>query len=123
MAHNVNGWRSKSYNLFNCYKEEDPDIILISEHGMGDNEKMKLFGYDVIQKNPTQGRSDGVAIAIKRKYKYKIGKEVEEAYLSVILETSTGEIEIATGYQPPRRNYLPLHGLISLFINNILYFC
>ena len=115
MAHNVNGWRSKRYNLFNCYKEEDPDIILISEHGMKDSELIKIYGYDVIQNNPSQGRSDGAAIAIKRKIKYRRGKTLEEAFLSIIVETTAGDIEIATGYQPPRRNYLPVHSLINLF--------
>ena len=115
LAHNVNGWNNRKFHLFNCYKEVDPDLILINEHGVPDSENIKVYGYEVIQKNPTQHRFDGVAIAVKRGLKFKRGQELEEGYLSVVLETSLGPVEIATGYQPPRRGYLPNHSLIQLF--------
>ena len=51
MAHNVNSWHNKRYHLFNSYKTIDPDIILISEHGSKDDQNIKLYGYDIIQKN------------------------------------------------------------------------
>ena len=71
LAHNVNGWRNKRNNLFNCYKHEDPDVILISEHGIEDATAMKIFGYEVSQVNPTQGRFDGAAIAVQKYMKYR----------------------------------------------------
>ena len=112
---NVNGWLNKRYHIFNSFKQEDPDIVLLNEHGIPDNNEIKFFGYDVIQKNPTQERFDGVAVAVKKSLSYKRGTEMDEGYLSIIVETSIGPIEIATGYQPPCRSYLPLHSLVQLF--------
>ena len=54
---------------YNLYKTVDPDIILISEHGNLDEQQIKVFGYDVIQKNPSRERFDGAAIVIKRNLK------------------------------------------------------
>ena len=54
MVHNVNGWTIKTYKLFNCYEDEDPDVILLSEHGISEENKMKLFGYEVLHVNPKQ---------------------------------------------------------------------
>ena len=71
LAHNVNGWHNKRYSLYNTYKTEDPDVVLLSEHGVEEEANMKMFGYDVIHKNPTQERYDGAAIGIKRHIKYK----------------------------------------------------
>ena len=102
LSHNVNSWNNKRYNLYNIYKTIDPDIILLSEHSNSDDQQIKIYNYDVIQVNPTQGRFDGATIAIKRNLKYKRGKPLEEAYLSVIIDATAGEIEIATGYQPPQ---------------------
>ena len=115
LAHNVNGWHNKRYSLYNTYKTEDPDVVLLSEHGVEEEANMKMFGYDVIHKNPTQERYDGAAIGIKRHIKYKRGSVMEESYISVIIETNIGSLEIAAGYQPPRRDYLPVHSLIQLF--------
>ena len=90
-------------------------MVLLSEHGVEDEANMEMFSYDVIHKNPTQERYGGAAIGIKRYIKYNRGSEMEESYLSIIIDTNIGPLEIATGYQPPRRDYLPVHTLIQLF--------
>lgn len=119
LAHNVCQWRVRSRDLCNLYREEDPDIILLSETGMNDENRIKIFGYHTLQKNSTSEVYDGVAIAIKNGIRYKEGTEMDESYLSVVIQTEMGETLIAVGYQPPRRNYLPMHNFISLFNRNI----
>ena len=52
---------------------------------------------------------------MKRNLKYRRGKTLDEAYLSIMLETAIGDLEIISGCQPPRRDYLPIHPLIEAF--------
>lgn len=117
IQHNVRHWSTNKYSYYNSYREIDPDIILLNEHGMKNDEKIKIYGYEVHQKNKTDEMHDGVAIGIKTKYKYKILDNFIESTLAVKIQTELGDIVIGTIYQPPRRNYLPIEDILKLLNN------
>lgn len=115
-AINVNGWNKKATVFGNLIRHIDPDIIAISEHGLDVTSiHIKVHGYNILQKNDSKERFDGVALGIKHGLRYKEVPDLEEAYLAVKIETTIGELVIAVGYQPPRRNYLPINNFIRLF--------
>lgn len=114
---NVNGWSNNKNTYANIFRKEDPDVILLSEHGVGD-ENIRLFDYSVLQKNHTNSRYDGVAIGVRRGLRFRPLPEMEESFLAVELLTAAGPLVVSTGYQPPRRAYLPLHTLNSLFLRH-----
>ena len=116
MEINTNGWTTKRILYGNVFREIDADIILISEHGIDTrNTEMKIWNYDVLITNFSQDRYDGAAIAIKKGIKYKQIRNLEESYLAIEVELDLGKLVIATGYQPPRRDVLPIHTLTGLF--------
>lgn len=91
--------------LYNAYREVDPDIILINAHGRSDIQRIKLYGYQAYQKNLSQGEHDGAAIAIRNNITYIIIDEVEESYLACIISTDT--------YDIMHRNWIPTPKKIS----------
>lgn len=110
LQHNVQAWTyNRRYELANYYAEEDPDVILINSHGLTNDNKIKLLNYDVYSRNTRNEYHDGAAIAVKRALKYTIGENNIDNYLDVTIQTTLGDICIATGYQPPRRPWLPLY--------------
>ena len=70
------------------------------------------------QKNTTELKSDGIAIAVKNTIQHNIIDAFLSDLLAIELETSTGKIIIATLYQPPSRDYLPIPDFITLFRRN-----
>lgn len=71
------------------------------------------------RKNHTNTPSDGTAIAIKHSFKYKLHDDFISDSLAIELDTNTGKIMLATLYQPPTRNYLPIPDFTSIFRRNI----
>ena len=68
IQHNVLWWTNeRSIELCNYYRQENPDIILLNSTSIINNNKIKIYNYNVIQKNILNERSAGVAIAIKKK--------------------------------------------------------
>lgn len=120
LQHNVLAWTfNRSNELRNIYRVEDPDLILINSHGRKNNENIKIFNYTVYQKNQFNEIHDGVAIAVKCNIKHKIIDNLEENYLAIIVTTNLGEICVATGYQPPRRPFIPPGNLLNFSRRNI----
>lgn len=115
VQHNVLHWSTRKYELYNSYREEDPDIILINSHGQPNNNPIKIFDYTVYQNNPTDTNNDGVAIAIKTNIPHTIIDDLDEAYIGITVTTTLGPVLIATGYQPPRRPALPITNFLRLF--------
>lgn len=73
LQHNVLSWTYLRRNeLFNMYKEEDPDVILLKYHGRADDEKIKISGYQVYQVNASQEQNYGAAIAVRNNIKHKL---------------------------------------------------
>jgi len=70
IQHNVLNWRTRKHELSNMYLTEDPDAILINAHCLQNDETIKLFGYNVYQRNILNEGDAGVAIAVKRNIKH-----------------------------------------------------
>ena len=70
--HNTLHWRTNYLSLANTYRKIDPDVILINSHGNQNDNKIRIFNYNIIQCNSTGERSDGSAICIRRSIPYKI---------------------------------------------------
>ena len=70
IQHNVLNWRTRKNELSNIYFKEDPDIILINSHCLTNYETIKLFGYNVYQRNAQNEDTAGIAIAIKRNIRH-----------------------------------------------------
>ena len=63
---NVIKWTSSRKNeLSNYYIKEDADIILINATGLRDNERIKIYQYNLYQRNRSGEAPAGIAIAIK----------------------------------------------------------
>lgn len=116
IQHNVLAWTApRKFELYNVYRNINPDVILINAHGVKDEQRIKLFDYNVYQRNTQNELHAGVAIAVKRSIRHEIIDDLEEDYLAIKVTTSTGPLLIATGYQPPRRPNLPNNTLLRIF--------
>lgn len=120
LQHNVLSWTFHRRNeLYNMYRQEDPDVVLINSHGRRNDEKVKLFGYTVYQRNYRNEAHDGVAIAIKQNITHQVIDDLEENYLGMIISTTLGPICIGTGYQPPRRPRIPVQNILNITRRNM----
>lgn len=118
IQHNVLAWTYNRRNeLYNVYREIDPDIVLINAHGMKESQRIKMFNYNVYQRNHLDENNAGVAIAIKRNIQHNIMDDLEEDYLAAKVMTNLGPLIIASGYQPPRLPHIPNHTLLRIFRN------
>ncbi len=62
---------------------------------------MKIPYYNIFKKNTINNPADGTAIAVKRNIKYKIMDDFISDQIAIETETTTGNIILATLYQPP----------------------
>ena len=124
IQHNVRAWTHNRRNeLYNIYRTEDPDLILINSHGRKTEEKIKIFNYTTYQVNYREEANDGAAIAIKKHIPHEIIDNLEENYLAMTIQTTLGPVCIATGYQPPRRPRIPIQNIINITRRNMpVYF-
>ena len=113
VQHNVLHWATRKNELYNTYRQLDPDIILLNSHGVKDCDSLSLYTYTVYKKNYANERSDGVAIAIRSTIPHKLVEDFDQI-LAVEVETSRGPIVLATLYLPPRRDIFPFHELYRL---------
>ena len=115
IQHNVQAWTRQKQNLLtNIYLKLNPDIILLNSTSILDNEKIKIYNYNIYKKNAFSERHAGIAIGIKKAIKHKIIDSYHEDILTVQIVTRKGPVNISTIYQPPRRNYLPNQDLSSI---------
>ena len=70
--HNALHWRTNYFSLANTYRKIDPDIILLNSHGNQNDDKIKIFNYNINQCNSTGESSDGSAICVRRNIPYEI---------------------------------------------------
>ena len=69
IQHNVLKWTFARRNeLTNLYLKTDPEIILLNATGIRDDDRIKIFNYNVYQRNRYGEDHAGVAVAIKKKY-------------------------------------------------------
>ena len=124
IPHNVMHWtKERSIKLSNYYRPENPDIILLNSTSIVNEDKIKTYNHNVIQKNMLNERSAGIAVAIRKNIKYRIIDDFIDDVLGTELRTSTGPIIILTNYSPPRRNYVPIGELENVLQKNMpVYF-
>ena len=105
VQHNVLHWTAeRSIELANYYCLKNPDVILINSTSVINNNIIKIYNYNVIQKNLLSERHAGIAIAIRKNIKYKIMDDFVDDILGIELMTTKGPIIILTNYSPPHRN-------------------
>ena len=103
IQHNIIKWTMTRRNeLMNIYRQYDPDIIMLNATGLKDTEKIKLYTYNVYQRNITNEEHAGIAIGIKKNIKHRIIDDNNEDILGVEIETSRGPLALFTAYIPPR---------------------
>ena len=124
IQHSVLKWASVRANeLFNIYSALNPDVLLLNSTGRKEYERIKIFGFNVHQRNIRNEDSAGIAVAIKKNIKYKIIDEAIQDIMAIEIETTTGPIVIGTSYVPPRSNEFPVQELTSLMrLNKPMYF-
>ena len=104
IQHNVLTWAFARRNeLTNLYLKMDPEIILLNATGIRDNDRIKIFNYNVYQRNRYGEDHAGVAVAIKKNIHHAIIDDLEEDILAVKIETLKGPAIIATAYHPQER--------------------
>ena len=104
----------KANELTNIYQKINPDVILLNSTSKLENEKIKIYNYNVSQKNVRNEQHAGIAIAIKENLKYQILDDTNDDVLAVRIDTTRGAIIICTTYVPPRRTILPTQDLFKL---------
>lgn len=82
-------------------------------HRLNDN-WIKIFSYNLYQRNKSGERSGGVAIAVKKGLQHRIIDDFDQEFLVVEVDTSRGPINLATEYLPPRCPSLPYPDLLRL---------
>ena len=118
IQHNVLNWQTRKNELSNIYLKEDPDIIRINSHCVKNNENIKIFGYNVYQKNSLNEDHAGVAIAIKRNIRHELIDDFDEDFLALKLNTNRGPFVIGTAYMPPRRQQFPYPDIMKIIRRN-----
>lgn len=91
-----------------------PDIILINNHGITNETRIKIFTYNMYQRNRSGEIADGVALAIKRGIQHRIIDDIEQEFLAVENDTSRGPVVLSTGFLPPRQLFLPYLDILRL---------
>ena len=120
ILHNVLCWTFNRRNeLSNYYIKENPDVILLNSTGCKDDSKIKIFGYNVHQKNTLAENHAGIAIAVRRNLTYQLMDDIPGDILAIRIETGKGPIVIVTTYLPPRRHYVPEAEFRDLLNKNI----
>lgn len=108
LQHNVRHWDTNKLTLTNIYKEISPDVILINSHGLKNHESIKIQNYITYLINSSGEANDGSAILVKEHLKHRVKENYDTDVILTTIETTTGPINIATTYLPPRRPFLPI---------------
>ena len=114
IQHNVLDWKKHKYDLLNTYKLEDPDIILLNSTNMKNNERIKIFGYNIYQMNISEINGDGIAVAIKIGIKHQRKYNLTENFITLEIDDEHQKYCISTTYLPPKRPEFPWEDFIKL---------
>ena len=89
IQHNVMYWTTeRSTELCNYYQSENPDIILLNSTSITNDNNIKIFNYNVIQKNNPNERAPGIAVAVRKNIKYQILDYFNDDILGIELRTT-----------------------------------
>ena len=104
----------------NYFQKEDPNIILLNSTGIPDEDRIRIFMYNVYQKNKDSEENDGVAIAIKRNINHQLIDDFASNLSAVKIDTSKGPLIVATTYNPPRKEHkFPTEDINKIMRKNI----
>ena len=98
---NVLSWRTHKTQLKQIYSTLNPHLILINSHGCKEGEDIKIYNYNISQKNFSNGPHDGVAMGVRRDLSYQWLHLTD--MMAVRIGLAYEEIIVATGYCPFRR--------------------
>lgn len=103
---NVNGWELNKILHKQFFSKYNPDIILINDTGINQEQIIKFYPYICYHTNNENVHS-GAAIFVKPNIEHKRinPKKFHHDTVAITVETKTGPIIIATNYHPPRRDY------------------
>ena len=120
ILHNVLWWTWERRNeLSNYYQKENPKVILLNATSLIDGNKVKIFNYNIYEKNYQNERHAGIAIAIRKDIDHQILDDFQDDIMAVKIEPTKGQLIIATYYSPPRRNYMPIGEIKRLLQKNV----
>ena len=114
---NIRNWKKNKYLLSVSLADSNPDVILLNETGINNEDRIKLYGYRAIEKNIEA--FSGVAILIKNHIEYQEIYLKETNILAIKMSTTFGPIIISTAYVPPRIQTLPRLSLQKLLNFNL----
>ena len=106
IQHNIRHWDDKRHALTNIYNDIDADIILINDHSLTNDRRLKIFNYSTFQTNKTNSQHRGAAIAIRHNLDFRLLDDFDSDMLGLTIQTRHGPITIATTYIPPNSPYL-----------------
>ena len=119
IQHNVHTWTDeRAIELSNYYNLHNPDVILLNSTSRP-NKTVKIFNYNVYERNYLNEYQARIAIAVKKNIQHKILDDFQDDILGIRMETDKGPIELYTIYSPPRRNYLPIGEINRIAQKNI----
>ena len=108
VQHDVQHWfRARSIELGNYYRRENPDMILLNSTGVTNQERIRIYNYNVTCRNFLNEMHAGVAVAVRKDLQCRIIDDIDDDILGVQIETTKGPIMLLTHYSPPRRHYIP----------------
>ena len=87
LQHNVRHWTNKRHKLTNTYNDVDPAIILINDHSLINDERLKSFNYNVRTSNKMNTRHHGTAIAFRKTVYYRLHDDFETDLIAITIET------------------------------------
>ena len=103
VQHNILKWTYNRRNeQSNLYRQIHPGIILLNSTGINDNDHIKLYPYNVYQRNKESEQNADIAIAVKRNIDHVIWDDFEDDILAIWVQTMKGPVIVGTGYRPPR---------------------
>ena len=115
IQHNVLKWTFAKWNEFsNIYMRHNPEVILLNSTGVNENSIIKIFQYNVYQRNVRNEGHAGIAIAVRRDVQHRLLDDFQEDMLAVRLEAGKGPVIISTTYRPFRQEFLPVEDLLKL---------
>ena len=80
-------WTNKRHRLANTYNDINPDIILINDHSLANDERFNYFNYNVHTSNKINNRHHGTAIAIRKNIDYRLHDNLETDLIAITIDT------------------------------------
>lgn len=113
---NIRHWGNNHYQFKVALSDLNPDIILLNEISLNNNDHIYLKGYDTIFN--CNGHHTGVSISIKKHLIVEYLSHLSPDILSIKIKTSLGDLIISTIYNPPRFPSLPTVDISKIFSYN-----